>query len=547
VLWESWMLTRWGFLSRLVVALAFILLIFTWYETREVIKETDLGGLRGGCFDISFLCALSGLGLGRSTDGRGGFPFYLGFSRPIPTWLQVAIPMTYRTVCCTGLYLIPVLVTHLVYEMPGLTISASLLMIPITLMTIASSWWTDKAGISRLVGWVTVFFVASLIIYHTLHFNEHTLSEGPEFKWIWSFSFSPQDYLVLLLVSASAVVLSLAGVERQRHGDKSLGFWPTKDSNHQTEANWLVDLYQTDCPTTSAKRAELWSEINGRGLPVFMWCLITALAIPMLWFLTNLSGYEALWWIVTSIAVCIPIAAAPTLGIVTKQGIAYMSTFDATRPLNTVWLAGMKLGVSIVGIIAGMLVIGISFWFSAPLVDGFIVLVDTAKQFTLDYLETEPAVLLASFVFVKLVQLSTIVAFMAIVHTTYALYSDHLTFGAVGLILYACVLPLLIAMKVVPVAFAVNHVWFATGLMAAGALYFIYSLAKNRIMRPAHLVVFVFIWILYALAYAYLLRDDGLLDPETPTEFIVFRAGICVSSLTIFALAPWSLAKTRHQ
>ncbi|MDP7596722.1 MAG: hypothetical protein QGI68_14325, partial [Pseudomonadales bacterium] len=148
------MLTRWGFLSRLGIVLAFVLVASTVYETREAVTEADLDALRGVTFAIIALGAFLGLGVGGPQDGRPGFPHYLGFSRPVSTWLQVIIPMTYRTVFCTALYLIPILIVDLAYGMSALTISATLLMVPITLMTIATAWWTDKKGIGQLIGWV---------------------------------------------------------------------------------------------------------------------------------------------------------------------------------------------------------------------------------------------------------------------------------------------------------------------------------------------------------------------------------------------------------
>ena len=224
-----------------------------------------------------------------------------------------------------------------------------------------------------------------------------------------------------------------------------------------------------------------------------------------------------------------------------------MSTFDATRPLNTAWLAGTKIGVATLSIFAGMAVIAVSFWFSAPLVYGFIDGVEVLKENILNYFDTMPAVDLVFWLFVRLVQFCTLVAFMAVLHTTYALYSDRLTFGVLGLIIYASVVPPLIATKIVPVSFGLNHVWLVTGLIAAGAGYLIHALAKNRIMKPGHIAVFVFGWILYALAYFYLLEADGALDADVPAQFIVFRVAVCLLSLAVFALAPWSLAKTRHR
>jgi hypothetical protein len=548
MLWESWMMTRWGFLSRLLIALAFILLAVTIYETREVADDANLRALRAVCSWIGIMCVLSGLGLGRSQDGRGGFPFYLGFSRPVPTWLQVAVPMTYRTVFCTALYLIPILVIDLAYGMSALTKSATLLMIPITLMTIASSWWTDKKGISQLLGWVIVFCGATALFYYTLHFNEHKVADDPEFQWTYSFAFSAQDYLVLLLVSVTSILLTLAGVESQRHGDRGLGSWKLRDSaSHQADADWFAELYQTECPTTSAKHAELWAEINGRGLPAIVLSLIVALTIPTLWLLSNLTDSQVFFFIVTIAAAHVPIAAAPTFGIVTKQGSTYMSTFDATRPLNTTWLAGMKLSVAIVSMMAAMLVIAISCWISIPLVEGFVDGIEIGRQNIVNYFKSMSIVDLVLLFFVRLVQFSTIVAFLAALQTTYALYSDRLTFAVLGLLVYACILPILLATKMVPVSFALSHVWPMLGLMIAGAYYFLYFMAKNGIMGPGQIVALVLIWVLYAMACFYRLRDDDLFAAETPLEFIVFQACICLLSLVILAMAPWSLAMTRHR
>ena len=115
----------------------------------------------------------------------------------------------------------------------------------------------------------------------------------------------------------------------------------------------------------------------------------------------------------------------------------------------------------------------------------------------------------------------------------YALYSDRLTFTILGIIVYFCVVPLLVANKLLPLSFLVNHVWLATGAIAVAAIYFTGSLLKTRIMSSVQIAVFVSAWILYAFAYVYLLREDGLLEPDTPVEFIVFRAGVCPSVSTV--------------
>jgi hypothetical protein len=547
ILWESWMMTRWGYLSRLVVALAFLLLISTIYETREAVDEEDLLGVRVFSGIVGLLCGLSALGVGRFSDGRKGFPFYLGFSRPVPTWIQVMIPMTYRAIFCTALYLIPVLIAHYAYEMTNLSIASSLLVIPFTFLILANSWWTDKQGMVPLVVGVTIYFGAGALGYYTLHLNDLAPGEDPIPMW-WAFSFTWQDYLTILLASIAAIALTLAGVENQRHGGGGLGAWfSEKFGSRQADADWLTELYQTECPITNAKHAELWSEINGRGLPVFVWSLMAALCIPMIWFLSNLFDSRALHGIGTGFTVFIPLLAAPTFGIVTKQGSSYLSTFDATRPLNTLWLVGMKMTVAVVSMIAGILVIAVSMWFSTPLVEGFIGGVEVGKENILSYFESLPTIELVLLILVRLVQFSTMVAFLATLSTTYVLYTNRMTYAVLGLLLYACTLPILLATKIVPVSFALAQVWPLLGLMIAVAAYFFFWMAKNAVIKPVQIAALVIVWILYTLAYFYLLREDEIFAPETPVEFVAIRVFLCLLSLVVVAMAPWSLAMIRHR
>ena len=110
-----------------------------------------------------------------------------------------------------------------------------------------------------------------------------------------------------------------------------------------------------------------------------------------------------------------------------KQGSAYLSTFDAARPQNTAWLAGMKIGVGMVSMLAGMLVITTSLWFSAPLAENFIAAIGVGRQFLIDYFVTAPVIEIARSFFVLLVQFASIVTFMAVLTAVYSIYLDRLT------------------------------------------------------------------------------------------------------------------------
>ncbi len=83
-------------------------------------------------------------------------------------------------------------------------------------------------------------------------------------------------------------------------------------------------------------------------------------------------------------------------------------------------------------------------------------------------------------------------------------------------------------------------------MIAACSGYVVHSSVSNRTMSLVQVSISIAIFILNAIAYSYLLREDGLLDLDTPAVFIVFRMDWYLASLAIFALAN-SLAMTRHQ
>jgi hypothetical protein len=207
----------------------------------------------------------------------------------------------------------------------------------------------------------------------------------------------------------------------------------------------------------------------------------------------------------------------------------------------------MKIGVGIISMLAGMLVITTSLWFSAPLAENFIAAIGIGRQLLIDFFVTTPIMEIARSLFILFVQFASIVTFMAVLTAIYSIYLDRLTLGILGFMVYLGVLPIIIASETLPLGFAVAHVWAFTAVIAASAIYYCYAIVKNRILGLGYTCVGVFIWLLYALAYFSRLRDDGMLGADIPTEIILFRVAVCVSSLALFALAPWSYAMTRHR
>lgn len=167
-----------------------------------------------------------------------------------------------------------------------------------------------------------------MILYYGLHFD--VVGFGDDAAW-WNFRFDLTDWLMIIILSVGSTGFCIYGVSRQRQGEP-LFAGEMKDD----QTDWVMSLFETRCPTSSSARAELWGELQGRGLPTVVWSTLAAFAIPLMWFITALLDSINLWFVVTYGVLLIPLAkGTPTFRVRIKEGTAALSLFDATRPLTT--------------------------------------------------------------------------------------------------------------------------------------------------------------------------------------------------------------------
>ena len=96
--------------------------------------------------------------------------------------------------------------------------------------------------------------------------------------------------------------------------------------------------------------------------------VMTALAIPVLFSLWEAYGIEpALLFSLLSPVPPVLVGVGSIPGVQRRQGVARLSVFDATCPLATARLVGLKVLLTVVCILAAWLVIGVSFWVSLAL------------------------------------------------------------------------------------------------------------------------------------------------------------------------------------
>ena len=438
-----------------------------------------------------------------------------------------------------ALWFVPIFAGHLYWEMPDLALWGTLLILPVALMSVTSAWWTTRSGAIRLGGMVLAYFSACMLIYYGLHFDVMDLGNQ---DWWWAFEFDVADWLMISLVSAGATALCIYGVGRQRRGEPLFAAEVQAD-----QTDWVMSLFETPCPTTSAERAEVWGEVQGRGLPTLVWSTLAALAVPLLWFITALLDSISLWFVVTYGVFLIPLAkGTPSFGVRIKEGTAALSLFDATRPLTTAWLTFTKAGVAVFSITLGVLALLTSFWFAAPLVEHHIEFIEPIKSAAHNYVRNSSTSEITAELFVLFMQFATMVVALEVMQTAYASKGDRLTYGLLGLLVYGCILTLLIAMKLVSVDFGLAHLWLTFALIAGASVWFIALLWRDRVLSVGQLALIVGIWGIYALAYAHTLNISGTFVADTPAAFLAFRAAVCTLTLLVFVSAPLSFDRARH-
>ena len=91
--WESWMLLRWGLMTRLGLALTFVVLFSALSIYDPTPSDAESVGLKASIMFVAMVAVISGLTMGVGREGKPGFPYTLSFTSPAPTWLSVTIPL----------------------------------------------------------------------------------------------------------------------------------------------------------------------------------------------------------------------------------------------------------------------------------------------------------------------------------------------------------------------------------------------------------------------------------------------------------------------
>ena len=538
MLWENWRLTRIEAALRLGQGIVLGSAAMLLFDNGATIAFWII--LCSNAFIWFSIAKLNG---GRFMDGyKPGFPFYLLYSRPVPTVVFVGVTVLYDALSGVVLYLVSAALVGFAFGQPLPLFSVIPWIVASRLGYTCIQWSTPN----RIVQWV-----GSLAVYPPLFILlQHRVGSPPQVE------LSITEIAVMILIGVVSFILTVAGVARQRRGDFVAVVPRAERSGGYPD--WLVSLFRFPCPTASATKAQVWFELKSSGLPVLLIGLSMAVVIFLLYTISIAVAP------VRPAAVAAPIMfGLPALlfyfggnafGIRRRQGRTYVSAFEATQPYNTAQLAGVKVLVRTVCVLAALIAVGVSLWASSSLMGAWAEWIPDGQQ-----ADARPGLLqtrqkigdafggltgytLAVLAVVMSVAVALLVASLAAFTALRARYSRRVIVAGSLLLLFVLVFVLLVWATDRGIApdFLLHAVlratgWIALAAMALTTIYLIWSGFADRALTVRYACG--------ALLISAVIGAARL--AEMPANFADLL-WLVLPILTVSFLAPWSLSRIRH-
>jgi hypothetical protein len=396
-------------------------------------------------------------------------------------------------------------------------------------------------------------------------------------EWPAGFDFSIGDYALLSAIGVASFGLAVAGVARQRRGDARAAI--PRTVTRSGFSDWLAGLFRVPCPTTSATRAQVWFDLKSSGLPVLAIGGALAIVIPLLLVVTTqldvvLSGVftqpatRAFALVVAVFAVPIVLLfGGNAFGIRTRQGRRYASIFEATQGYGTARMAGLKVLVRSVCLLAALVAVVTSAWISASVIP-FDVLADMDNDTFIEKARSplsgwmraiEGAVRamsayeLLALAFVTAIVVAVLVASRASHAALSARYPRHVKGAIWTLLLHGLVLVLLTqaAQRGIGTAFLLDAIlratkWIAVAAILLATVYLLWRVRAERLLTVRQLFGAVLLCAAFGVAWVTVLRAAGAQLVGIPTTDAVWMLSPALLPPLVSVLAPWSLSRIRH-
>jgi hypothetical protein len=539
VLWECWRLSRFSLLTLMFCSMLAGAVLLIAFES---------GGETPALLVAAFVALLL-------TDywtirlRRGpGFPMTLGFSRPIPTWVLVSLPMAYVGASAAIAFLIPMIAHTAVFGLSFPLLPAAILIVTGRLALLASHWWTGRTAIG-VVGWIIVY----LLTVRQFLFSAASGSDFSAGHWAEMLTLSPATFGLMSLVAVGSVALTIFGVARQRRGDNGFGMRDHAATGAGATRVYgavsrLSDLIRVRCPISSPTAAQLWYEtrtggarVVGRGiLSVMGFTLVVLIAYPM----GEESGGYFYATAVLIIGLFLPLIAGlrSLLGVRRAQGVTYLSPFNTTRPITTARLIGLKVTVTSFAILLSWVAIGTAFW---VLPTDFMEL-GTKPDFDLGLLVTAPLDV-AILVLIPLAYAVTLIASAGAVHAVFLRHPRPVVVGGQVFGIYLVAMIYLFATDRVTESAILVQVAVITAAGALVTLYLCRRTLRERIFGTRGLIAILALETGVAAGVVFFPERWGGLGGDLSPADIPPVALIVLLPLLASVLTPWSFARIRHR
>jgi hypothetical protein len=551
MLWEIWRVTRTEINWRLafgIVASSAVLIVFS--AARDVVKDFSAAIALILLVLPQFIGWLSPAKL---NGGRPGFPFYLLYTRPVRTAVLVAVAMVYLTAMPAVLYLMSAFLLRMTSGYPFPLLPAAAWIAGLNVVVLAVNWST-RSRVVMILGSMVASGAWVLLANHRLNAIEIQGSyDWPPDLWPTRFDFPLTDYALIALMGLVAFGVAVAGVALQRRGDAG----PAMPFLSTGFPESLVNLFRLPCPTSSATQAQVWFDLKSSGVPALAIGLLLASLTPLVFALTALvvwlRPFALMWTLLAVLALLI--LGTNAFGICYRQGRLYCSSFDATQAAGSAPLAGLKVIVRSVCVLAALIVLSVSIWGSVSFIavgkgykplDSWVPAIAGAVAAMTGYQQVALAI-------VASVGLAVMVASHAALGALWIRYSRRVNLAASLLLLYGLALGLLKWSEqrgtgsefLLGVLFGATR-WIAAAAMVFTIIYLFWRGFAERFLTLRYVCGALLFSAAFAAAWVTILRAAGVQLTGMPTTSAVSWLSPAFVPLMASVLAPWSLNRIRH-
>jgi hypothetical protein len=559
LLWENWRLTRVEAVSRLGVGIV--------GGSAALLLLSDEGPAWAFWILLSqhamFWLSIARLTGGRFLDGyQPGFPFHLLYTRPVPTSVIVGVAMAYDAFSCAALYLVSAALLGFAFNQPFPLLPVAVWLVTFHLLCTCVQWSTRNKALQ----WLGSFVICI-----------------PFFLFLYRPGGSPLPVEFSLAEIAFMAVLSLVtagvtvpAVARQRHGDARVSRPRTAGAGGGTP-EWLLALFRFPCPTSSPARAQVWFDLKSSGLSVLAIGLALAIAIPLVLLITTqldllLAGYftrpatRGLAVVVAMFSLpVVLILGGNAFGIRAKQGRTYASPFAATQACGTARMAGLKVLVRSVCLLAALLAVGTSLWTTASRIpfdvlednDTFIEKSRSPASGVMRAIEGAVGAMsayeLVALAFVTAMMVAVLIASRASLVALRARYRRRVNIGGWLLLSYVFVLVLLTwarqrgnGLEALSYLLFNATPWLAAAVMLFATVYLFWRALAERLLTPPQAGVAVLLSAGFGAAWVTVLGAAGVPLRAMSAGDAAWILSPTLLPLMASVLAPWSLSRVRH-